>query len=296
MNALIVAPNLTDLNASGGGSDDYTKRPKGNLDPTGEYFIWTSNAGTNRNDAFIVRIPQQKLGVSPGAPTPAPSPAPAPAPVPTPSPEPTPAPAPGPAPAPAPAPPSTGGDVQWMSLINLTPNGGGLQKTAGCGGCPDATAVSEQQIAGNGALEFVASETGSLRFVGLGTGGIGAGAADINFAVRLQGGIAEVRESGSYKSEISFAAGDTFRIAIDGGTVTYAKNGGVFYTSASQASYGVRVHAVFFDMNAAVAGVAVRSASSAAAASVTPPTASAGSPARYAQRRPAGSVPPRKKR
>ena len=67
MNTLIVAPNMTDLNASGGGSDDYSKRPKGNLDPTGEYFVWTSNAGTNRGDAFIVRVPQHKLGVSGGA-------------------------------------------------------------------------------------------------------------------------------------------------------------------------------------------------------------------------------------
>ena len=71
MNTLIVAPNMTDLNAPGGGSDDYSKRPKGNLDPTGEYFIWTSNIGTNRADAFIVRVPQQKLGVSGGAPAPA---------------------------------------------------------------------------------------------------------------------------------------------------------------------------------------------------------------------------------
>ena len=46
MNALVVAPNMTDLNASGGGSDDYSKLPKGNLDVTGEYFIWTANAGT----------------------------------------------------------------------------------------------------------------------------------------------------------------------------------------------------------------------------------------------------------
>jgi hypothetical protein len=73
---LVVAPNMTDLNASGGGSDDYSKRPKGNLDPTGEYFIWTTNLGTNRSDAFIVRIPQQKLGVSGGAATPSPTPAP----------------------------------------------------------------------------------------------------------------------------------------------------------------------------------------------------------------------------
>ena len=57
LETLIVAPNLTDLNAPGGGTDDYSKLPKGNLDLTGEYFIWTANAGTGRLDAFVVRIP-----------------------------------------------------------------------------------------------------------------------------------------------------------------------------------------------------------------------------------------------
>lgn len=57
LSTLIVAPNLTDLNASGGGSDDYAKLPKGNIDVTGEYFIWTANAGTGRLDAYLVRIP-----------------------------------------------------------------------------------------------------------------------------------------------------------------------------------------------------------------------------------------------
>ena len=71
LNTLVVAPNLTDLNASGGGSDDYWKMPKGNLDVTGEYFIWTANAGSGRLDAFIVRVPTESLGVSP---SPSPSP------------------------------------------------------------------------------------------------------------------------------------------------------------------------------------------------------------------------------
>jgi hypothetical protein len=60
LTTLVVAPNLTDLNAAGGG-DDYSKLPKGNLDPTGEYFIWTTNAGSDRLDAFVVRIPWSKL-------------------------------------------------------------------------------------------------------------------------------------------------------------------------------------------------------------------------------------------
>jgi hypothetical protein len=56
---VVVAPVLTDLNASGGGSDDYQKRPKGNLDLTGGYFIVTSNLGGSRQEAFIVRVPGQ---------------------------------------------------------------------------------------------------------------------------------------------------------------------------------------------------------------------------------------------
>src|SRR5881296_3503117 len=57
----VVAPVMTDLNASGGGSDDYAKQPNGNLDVTGQYFIWTSNTGGSRLDAFVVKIPSQVL-------------------------------------------------------------------------------------------------------------------------------------------------------------------------------------------------------------------------------------------
>src|SRR5439155_1319430 len=40
---------------------DYVKQPKGNLDLTGQYFIWTSNVGGSRLDAFVVKIPSQVL-------------------------------------------------------------------------------------------------------------------------------------------------------------------------------------------------------------------------------------------
>jgi hypothetical protein len=255
MSTLVVAPNMVDLNASGGGSDDYWKDPKGNIDVTGEYFIWTSNAASNRLDAFIVRIPQDKLGVSPGAAPPSPvSPSPtAPAPsTPTPIPV-TPTPT---TPAPTPTTPSTG-SASWMSLMNIGANGSTLTKVGGCGGCPDASAVSEQQISGNGTLRFAVDDSSSLRFVGLGSGGIGTGPADINFAIRLQGGVAEVRESGSYKSETAFGAGDTFSIILNNGAVSYAKNGGVFYTSSSPATYAVRAHAVFFDANGSIRDVTI---------------------------------------
>ena len=181
-----------------------------------------------------------------------------------------------------------------MSLVNVSANGASLQKTSGCAGCPDASAVSEQQISGDGVVEFTVSDSSMLLVVGLGAGGIGSGAADINFAMRLQGGVAEVRESGAYRSEIGFAAGDIFRIAVERGVVRYSNNGAVFYTSASQAAFGVRVHAVFFDLNATISNVSIQSALT--GASSVPGVAGATTQLRYAQPRPAGSVPVRRRR
>jgi hypothetical protein len=271
MNALVVAPNMTDLDAPGGG-DDYAKRPKGNLDPTGEYFLWTTNMGTTRMDAFIVRIPQHRLGVTTGGPAPAPAPTPAPAPAPAPQPAPTPAPTPAPVPAPTPV---AAGSVQWMSLINVAVSGNELVKSGGCAGCPDASAVSQQQLAGSGALEFVATDARSLLFVGLGPGDISAGAADINFAIRLQGGRAEVRELGAYQAEVAVSPGETFRISVEEGVVRYLKNGAAFYTSARQAALPLQVHVVLFDANATVGGVTLEQGSS---ATVSPPAPDARSP------------------
>ncbi len=57
---LVVAPVMTDLKASGGG-DPYRKLPKGNLDVTGQYFVWTSNIGGDRLDAFVVKVPSAAL-------------------------------------------------------------------------------------------------------------------------------------------------------------------------------------------------------------------------------------------
>jgi hypothetical protein len=71
LRVLVVAPVMTDLDAAGGG-DDYAKLPKGNLDVTGRYFIWTSNVGGDRLDAFVVKVPGERLGAV-QAPTTAPT-------------------------------------------------------------------------------------------------------------------------------------------------------------------------------------------------------------------------------
>jgi hypothetical protein len=247
LDTLIVAPNLTDLNASGGGSDDYSKLPKGNIDPTGEYFIWTANAGTSRLDAYLVRVP----GGTGGGPAPSPTPTPTPAPTPTPTPAPTPPPTPAPSPSPSVA-------VRWTNLVNVTATENNLRKTGGCDGCSDAGAVSEQRItAGDGAVSFSTSDTRTLRFIGLSTGDTGTAPAEIKFALRLQSGTAEVRESGLYKSEVSFGAGDVLGVAVAGGAVKYSKNGAVFYISAAAPGYPLLVDTTLFDLNGTLSSVMI---------------------------------------
>lgn len=68
LDVLVVAPVMTDLDAAGGrdaNGDDYEQLPKGNLDVTGKYFLWTTNLGGSRLDAFLVKIPAERLNGSP---------------------------------------------------------------------------------------------------------------------------------------------------------------------------------------------------------------------------------------
>ena len=164
--------------------------------------------------------------------------------------------------------------------------------------------MSEQQVSGSGMLQFATDDVSSLRFVGLASGGIGTTPSDINFAIRLQAGVAEVRESGVYQTEVPFAAGDAFAIDIAGGTVTYARNGVVFYRSASTATFALRAHAILFDANATIRSVTIGAGptQSSTGPDAAPPTigsltsSTTPAPAAYAIDRPAGSKPQRRRR
>jgi hypothetical protein len=162
----------------------------------------------------------------------------------------------------APAPAQTSGPVavNWTQAANVAISGNSLTKSGGCGGCADAGAVSAQSIpSGDGYVELSAQGSG-LRFIGLSTGNNGTDAAEIKFALRLQAGTAEVRESGAYRGEIGLASTDTLRVGIVGGNIEYSKNGAVFYTSSARASYPMLVDSSLFDGNAALTNVIISGA------------------------------------
>lgn len=213
LDVLVVAPTMIDLDASGGGSDDYNKFPKANLDVTGRYMIWTSNLSGNRLDAFLVEVPYELLTGST----------------------------------------TSGGSVTWTNLVNVTATGGSLQKTSGCDGCDDAGATSQQQIAaGDGSVSFTATETDKLRYVGLSHGNTDTTHGDIDFAIRLGQGYAEVRENDVYRADTPLAAGDRFKVAVEGGVVKYYKNGTLLYTSAIAPTYPLLVDTSLLSAGATV--------------------------------------------
>lgn len=207
---LVVAPVMTDLNAPGGG-DNYAKAPKGNLDVSGQYFLWTSNTGGARLDAYIVRVPDQLLKNQ------------------------------------ADQSPLTGSEISgpgttaddsplWHDTRNVTLDGNSLVKTSGCNGCADAGAISVHSVTDSTArFEFTAAASGPLLFGGLTAEQTIATEQDFEFSVRVQQGIAEVRERGVYRADVAFVAGDRFAIVMDGAQVRYLRNGAVFHTSANTA-------------------------------------------------------------
>jgi len=140
----------------------------------------------------------------------------------------------------------------------VTPTANSIQKTSGCDGCEDAGSISQQQIlSGDGYLEFTASETTTLRFVGLSVGDTGTASAEIRFAIKLEAGIAEVRESGTARTTTGFVSGDVFRIAVVSGVVKYYKNGVLFYTSGLAPAYPLLVDSTLVSLNATIANAMI---------------------------------------
>jgi hypothetical protein len=142
--------------------------------------------------------------------------------------------------------------VAWTSLVNTVAVGNTLTKSAGCDGCA-AGAVSQQVISPvNGGVTFTVSPNAYLT-VGLGAGNPGTGAAEIAFGLRFYpGNLVEVRESGVYKADWTYAAGATHAIAVDAGVVKYLLNGAVKYESTVAPAFPLVVDTSVWTLGAAV--------------------------------------------
>lgn len=78
------------------------------------------------------------------------------------------------------------------------------------------------------------------------------GIADMRLGLRLQSGVAEVRELGVYRADVRYREGDRFTIRIQDGRVSYAHNGRVFHSSPYSDPYRLYAGTSFSNIDAAV--------------------------------------------
>jgi hypothetical protein len=132
---------------------------------------------------------------------------------------------------------AVGAADQTSETVFLTNTGTVKVITSGCRSCAETRPGAEPRIgAGEGYVEFIASEPGTQWLGGL-TRGHQNNAQDIAFAIYFTGaGVVEVRENGVSRATVAQRGGDVFRIALSSHPVRYTKNNVVFYTSARIAS------------------------------------------------------------
>jgi hypothetical protein len=131
-----------------------------------------------------------------------------------------------------------GDPVEWTQLVNVSASGPALAKTGDVAAW-DAGAVSTKAFSGDGSVELTAAALADVA-IGLSQGDTDAGFADIDRALVLTAeGRVSVLENGAPNGPFTtYAGGDRFRIAIEGGHVAYRKNGAAFFVSPTVVSSG----------------------------------------------------------
>jgi len=150
------------------------------------------------------------------------------------------------------------GDFVWARDVGVLILANGVMKTA-ASGWGNAGAVSNVRLpSGDGIVEFIATEGTTNRMLGLSTSSHTAtdSYTDITFGVYLTSSTAQIWESGVQQpGSWSYAPGDHFSVAVEGGVVKYRQNGALLYTSAVTPTYPLWVHTVLYSGPAAGATV-----------------------------------------
>lgn len=151
-------------------------------------------------------------------------------------------------------------NVFWTNVSGVTATGNSLSRASY--DAWDGGAVSIQTItSGDGYVELTANETNTYRMCGLSNGDSSPSYTDIDFALYLvAGGVIQVYEGGAYRGQFgTYAAGDKFRVSVEGGVVKYSRNGSVFYTSAVAPTYPLLVDTSLYSNGATIGNVVLAS-------------------------------------
>ena len=147
-------------------------------------------------------------------------------------------------------------NVGWTNAVGVTATGNNLSK-AGADAWTSG-AVSQASIAaGDGYVEYTATETNKSRMLGLSNGDSGQSYTDIDFALYTYwDSTLHVYEGGAYIGYLgTYAAGDRLRVAVEGGQVKYLRNGVVVGVSSRAVTYPLLADAALYNTGATLTNV-----------------------------------------
>jgi alpha-tubulin suppressor-like RCC1 family protein len=150
------------------------------------------------------------------------------------------------------------GQTSFRGDVGVTVSEGTLSKTGTTGW--NAGAVSARKVLwGDGFVEFSAQETDKRRAAGLSQGDTDQTAADIDFAIVLrEDATVEVQEGGVSRGSFGYyASGDRLRVEVRDGSVSYAQNGQLLYTSGVAPVHPLSADTALYDPGATLADVVV---------------------------------------
>lgn len=150
-------------------------------------------------------------------------------------------------------------DIIWRSPIKTSIDGNTLTRTDGNGWNGGAASTQKMKEGENGYVETTVKETTTYRMIGLSSVDLDAGYKTIHYAIyTAKGGVIYIFESGVNKGRFgNYTTGDTFTIEREGSTITYKKNGDVFYTSLTASNGSLLVDATIYSLNGTLANVKV---------------------------------------
>jgi hypothetical protein len=151
-------------------------------------------------------------------------------------------------------------EVVWQtsSLLNISASSNNLLKIQSNGNW-NGGASSWNTVKNNGFFEFKASETNTLRMVGLSTNDTNSNFNTIQYAWYLRNdGICEIFESGTTRGTFgTYSTSDTFKIAVESNVVKYYRNNVLRFTSAITPSLPLLVDVSINSINGTVSDAKV---------------------------------------
>jgi alpha-tubulin suppressor-like RCC1 family protein len=167
------------------------------------------------------------------------------------------------------------GKLVWKNELGVQVWGYSLLNPSAWGWGNSGAASTVQLASGDGGVEYTATETGTIRMLGLSNGDPDRNTA-IDFAIVATNGSVMVYQKGSQIGSTygTYAIGDRLRVAVEGGVVKYRRNGTLLYTSNQPIVYPLLVDTSFFSAPTAMTEIVLLGNFTSGTLVVTDPTPS----------------------